>query len=243
MTARLSVWPQSCLTNKRAAHAAQRVRCSFVAAQRARAAASFIVAVPLLASCHTSHHDREHGDLPYALPYATADQLFFSNLRQLCDATFTGQVVSNQVVDADWIGQALTVGPVACTFGEIRMPLAVGADASRTWVLSESQTCPDYGDILFKHEHVEVDGTPSAVTNYGGCSQANSIDSLSFPADEATKANFMANGIPQSNTNVWTLTLDPEAQTLTYALARPATHTDPARDFRAEFDLSSRFPG
>ncbi|MEM9599687.1 MAG: hypothetical protein AAF926_01570 [Pseudomonadota bacterium] len=156
---------------------------------------------------------------------------FFTNMQALCGKTLTGSVVSDQAVDADWIGQVLTVGPVTCEPDVMRMPLAVGDDQSRTWVLGHS------GDaLIFRHEHVEPDGSPSAVTDYGGPARADGTAARQdFPADEATKANFTANGIAVSNPNVWTLSIDDEA--LRYALARPATDTAPARDFRAVFPL------
>ena len=158
---------------------------------------------------------------------------FFENMTSLCDRTVEGQVVSNQDVDADWIGQTLIVGPVTCEADVIRMPLAVGADESRTWVLSRVED-----GLEFRHEHVEPDGSPSPVTEYGGYAawDEGTPQRQSFPADESTKANFTENNIPVSNTNVWTFTLD--GSTLTYALARPATDLGPERDFRAEFDLN-----
>ncbi|WP_298916851.1 hypothetical protein [uncultured Algimonas sp.] len=166
-------------------------------------------------------------------PTTDADDVaFFTNMQSLCDRTVEGRVISDQAVDADWIGQRLVVGPVACTDDVIRMPLAVGDDESRTWVLSLT------GDgLLFRHEHVEPDGSPSAVTQYGGLAQPGGTEMRqSFPADAQTKANFTENAIPVSNTNVWTFTLDGDR--LTYALARPATELGPERDFRAEFGLS-----
>ncbi|GLQ20887.1 hypothetical protein ACFFUB_07970 [Algimonas porphyrae] len=161
----------------------------------------------------------------------TASDAFFDNMLALCDRTVTGEVVSDQAVDADWIGQVLTVGPVSCSEDVIRMPLAVGSDMSRTWVLGRT------GDaLIFRHIHVEPDGTPSAVTDYGGPARdGGTAQRQDFPADEQTKANFTENGIAVSNPNVWTLSID--GQALRYALARPATDTAPARDFRAEFPL------
>ena len=158
---------------------------------------------------------------------------FFENMTSLCDRTVEGRVVSNQDVDADWIGQTLVVGPVTCETDVIRMPLAVGEDRSRTWVLSRVED-----GLEFRHEHVEPDGSPSAVTQYGGYAawDEGTATRQAFPADEKTKANFTENGIPVSNTNVWTFTLD--GSTLTYALARPETELGPERDFRAEFDLN-----
>lgn len=161
------------------------------------------------------------------------ERVFMIEMRSLCGGTYEGRVISEQAVDADWIGETLTLGPVSCTRKTIRMPLAVGDDTSRTWVLTET---PD--GLLFKHEHVEPDGSPSAVTNYGGLAlKDGEIFSRSFPADEETKANFTENGIARSNPNVWTFTFNIERDMLTYSLARPATETDEARDFRAEFDL------
>jgi hypothetical protein len=163
-----------------------------------------------------------------------SERVFMLEMRALCGGTYEGRVISDQAVDADWIGEALILGPVSCRRGVMRLPLAVGEDGSRTWVLTET---PE--GLLFKHEHVEPDGSPSPVTQYGGLAvQDRAIFSRSFPADEETKAIFTENGIARSNTNVWTLTFDRERETLTYSLARPATETDPARDFRAEFDLT-----
>lgn len=177
------------------------------------------------------------GIAPLALaacaPSQNASDAFFTNMQSICDQTLTGQVESDQAVDADWIGQVLTVGPVSCSGDVIRMPLAVGDDRSRTWVLGRTGE-----DLIFRHIHVEPDGTPSAVTDYGGPARdGGTAQRQDFPADEQTKANFTENGIARSNTNVWTLTIDDEA--LRYALARPATDSEPARDFRAVFPLRS----
>ena len=160
------------------------------------------------------------------------EDAFFNAMTDLCGQTFQGRVVSNQEIDADWISELLILGPVECDYETIRMPLAVGSDQSRTWVLSVAT-----GGLIFRHEHVEPDGSPSAVTQYGGrAAPDGTAQRQAFPADDQTKANFTENGIPVSNTNVWTFTLD--GSTLTYALARPATDLGPERDFRAEFDLN-----
>lgn len=155
---------------------------------------------------------------------------FFDNMTALCGGSYLGQITSDQAEDADWIASVLVVGPVTCETDVIRMPLAVGEDMSRTWVLSRT------GDELeFRHEHVEPDGSPSAVTQYGGFAQVGgSATRQDFPTDELTRENFYENGLIVSLPNVWTLSFD--GKTLGYGLFRPATETDPARDFRAEFD-------
>jgi len=157
---------------------------------------------------------------------------FFENMLVLCGQTVSGRVISEQEVDADWRASDLVVGPVTCVSDTIRLPLAVGENTSRTWVLSRTKS-----DLIFRHEHVEPDGSPSAVTQYGGVArEGGTAARQDFPADAATKANFQENGLAASLPNVWTLSLDNDR--LLYALARPATEADPARDFRAEFPLN-----
>ena len=183
-----------------------------------------------------------------AAPAAQSDaDVFFTTLQgTLCGRTVTGRVVSDQAVDAEWRGETLSLGPVACEVSAITadmppragdavmvMPLAVGEDASRVWTLR-----PHPDGVEFRHFHYEPDGSPSAVTSYGGVNlPGGTAAEQRFPADAATQAVFTENGIARSNPNIWTLRLDEEAGTLTYALARPATESDPARDFRAVFDL------
>ena len=158
---------------------------------------------------------------------------FLANLQTLCGQTLTGSVVSDQAVDADWRGEVLRVGPVFCEEGEVRMALAVGADESREWVVEHND-----GDLRFLHYHTEPDGSPSAVTRYGGPAEPGGTATVQrFGTDAATRANFTENGIARSIPNIWTLTVDPEAGRLSYSLARPATETDEARDFRAEFTV------
>lgn len=159
------------------------------------------------------------------------DVAFLDNLSSLCGGTYSGSMVSDQSVDADWAEAALVVGPVSCDAGVVRMPLAVGEDTSRTWVVSRGEE-----GLEFRHEHVEPDGSPSAVTQYGGYARGDGTATRqAFPADELTRENFIENDIPESVPNVWTLTF--EDGVLGYALARPATETAVARDFRAEFDI------
>jgi hypothetical protein len=158
-------------------------------------------------------------------------EAFFENLTALCGGSYLGQITSDQAVDADWIASVLIVGPVTCEADEIRMPLAVGDDTSRTWVVSRSED-----ELEFRHEHIEPDGSPSAVTQYGGfASVGGSAERQEFPADERTRENFYENGLTASLPNIWTLSFD--GDTLGYGLFRPATDTDPARDFRAVFEV------
>ena len=159
---------------------------------------------------------------------------FLASLDPLCGNTYPGKVISTQEVDAEWRAQALTLGPVECGDKTVRMPLAVGEDTSRTWIVRISGS-----GLSLRHQHLHSDGTPDAVSLYGGfAAEGGTATRQAFPADEWTQALFLENDLPASVTNTWTLQIEP-GENLTYALARPATDSDPARDFRAEFDLSN----
>lgn len=178
-----------------------------------------VLSAPLLSACATR---------------AAPTDAFFSNLKSLCGQTLTGAVVSDQAVDADWRGEVLRVGPVACTDDTVRMALAVGADMSREWVVERLGD-----DVRFLHYHTEPDGSPSAVTRYGGTAEPGGSATVQrFGTDAATRENFAANGIARSIPNIWTLRVDPAGRTLAYSLERPATATEDARDFRAEFTVA-----
>lgn len=154
-------------------------------------------------------------------------------LQSLCGNSYQGKVVSTDAVDEDWRAEVLTLGPVRCpSVNRFEMPLAVGANTSRTWVITGT------GDSLeLRHQHVLEDGSPDPVTEYGGPIQGfpkvvGAIAKMDFPADKKTIQNFMDNGLEASVTNVWTLEISPR-QTLSYELNRENRH------FRAEFDLKT----
>lgn len=152
---------------------------------------------------------------------------FESRLRALCGQAFVGEIVSDDAVDDDWRGERIVVA-VQCMPDAIRMPLHVGDDRSRTWVLTRS------GDVLeLRHDHRHEDGSADALTQYGGFASANSSGSRqNFPADDATKALFDREGIPVSKQNVWAMEVRPSHAQLAYEMARPE------RFFRIEFDTS-----
>ena len=118
-------------------------------------------------------------------------------------------------------------GYTYCSANEVRIPFAVGEDRSRTWVLTRTAD-----GVRLKHDHRHEDGTPDRRTNYGGDSApGGTAERQSFPADAESKALFVADGIPQSVTNVWTVEIQP-GQAFVYQLRRPDRH------FRVGFDLS-----
>lgn len=153
--------------------------------------------------------------LTFAVPGALAGEkqdAFFARLSSLCGATFEGASVFPQDAADAFAGKKLVAHVASCKADEIRIPFAVGADKSRTWIIERKAA------LTLKHDHRHEDGTPDAVTMYGGAANdSGSGDAQSFMADAHT-----AKLIPAALTNVWTISLSPDGRTLTYYLERDA---------------------
>ena len=157
-----------------------------------------------------------------------AQTAFFQNLKKLCGQQFEGVTEYPQDPAHPMVGKRLVMSVATCSEREVRIPLQVGEDKSRTWVL----TLSDKG-LLLKHDHRHADGTPDEQTNYGGWAKAEgSANKQQFAADEET-----AKLIPDAATNVWTLEIDAEKQQFTYALER---HNAPR--YKGVFSLKPPMP-
>jgi len=158
-------------------------------------------------------------------PYDT----FMNRIAALCGQAFAGRVTANEpAAPGDpFEGQALVMHVRECGATEIRIPFHVGEDRSRTWVLTWS----DAG-VRVKHDHRHADGTPDAVTMYGGdTTDPGTPTRQSFPVDAESRALFEREGLTASLTNVWAMEIEP-GRRFVYELARPG------RVFRVEFDLT-----
>lgn len=154
---------------------------------------------------------------------------FEAALTPLCGQAFEGRIVTTDAVDDDWRAERLVMHVRECEPGYFAVPLFVGADRSRTWVLTEN------GDSWeLRHDHRHEDGEPDVLTMYGGFA-STPPDALrqEFPADQSTKDLFDAQNIPVSKTNVWAVDVNPDANIFAYELRRPE------RFLRVEFDTSS----
>jgi hypothetical protein len=150
----------------------------------------------------------------------------FDRLGELCGQAFAGRVVSEDPRDADWASQRLVMHVRECSEETIRIPLHVGEDRSRTWVISRTQT-----GLRLKHDHRHEDGSEDVLTQYGGDTVAMpGAERAEFPADAYSRELFEREGIPASMENVWSIVLTDAG--FTYALDRPDRH------FEAEFDLT-----
>jgi hypothetical protein len=156
-------------------------------------------------------------------------EAWWQRLQALCGQAFAGEVVRMPADDTVFRGQPLVIHVRDCTPERVRIPLVVGEDRSRTWVLSRRE-----GRIELKHEHRHADGSFDAVTNYGGLSSnAGSADSQLFPADEDTRLAIPGSGLR----SVWLIEIHP-GERLVYAANRVGTE----RGFRIDFDLSRVVP-
>ncbi|PWF55051.1 hypothetical protein C7C56_004015 [Massilia glaciei] len=142
---------------------------------------------------------------------ARAQGAFFAQLGKLCGATYEGASVFPRDPADSFAGKKLVAHIAACKPEEIRIPFLVGEDRSRTWIIRNERT-----GLTLKHDHRHADGTPDAVTMYGGlASDGGTTLAQSFLADAHT-----AELIPAASTNVWTLSLSADASTMTYYLER-----------------------
>ena len=177
---------------------------------------------------------------------------YWTEISALCGQTLYGKMVSNETVDADMAGRPMRMTVASCSDTEIRIPFHIGPledggkwDISRTWLLRKTAK-----GIELKHDHRHEDGTQDAVTNYGGewvntapktIACAGQLLKIEFPVDAESIANFRANGLPKSVTNVWSIGIQKSGcpadgggknARFTYELNRTGEH---ARHFKVAF--------
>jgi hypothetical protein len=163
-----------------------------------------------------------------AQPLSQEQEQFWAALTELCGQAFEGRVIEAPAGDTTFVDRRLVMHVRECDPEVIRIPFHVGADRSRTWVLTRLPN-----GIRLKHDHRHEDGSEDEVTMYGGDTAApGTAQRQEFPADAHT-----ASLIPAARTNVWTVEVVP-GRMYAYALRREGTD----RRFRVEFDLTNPVP-
>ncbi|MFP4207690.1 MAG: hypothetical protein ACLFSC_03460 [Wenzhouxiangella sp.] len=160
---------------------------------------------------------------------SSSQEQFWTALENLCGQAFAGEMTAfARPADDGWLDQAVVMHVRECSADEIRIPLHVGQDRSRTWVLSRHPS-----GLRLNHDHRHADGSEDAVSWYGGhTTDPGRAWRQTFPADDYSKALFLAEGLAVSTANFWSMELRPAAGQFAYELVRPGRH------FRAEFDLT-----
>lgn len=166
-------------------------------------------------------------------PAADPQARFMARMAALCGQAFAGRLVTDDPADRDMAGKPLVMHVASCSDDEIRIPFHVGDDRSRTWVITRTAT-----GLRLKHDHWHEDGSPDAVTMYGGdTARTGTATRQEFPVDAESIALFRANGLERSATNVWAV--EGGDWLFAYELRR----APPAqRHFRVEFDLARPVP-
>jgi hypothetical protein len=163
-------------------------------------------------------------------PQRTAADGFMEKLQTLCGKSFGGKVVSTDALDVDMAKEVLRMTVQDCTPTEVRVPFVVGADASRTWVVTRTDT-----GLRLKHVHRHADGVEDKLSQYGGDTMSGGTAvRQEFPADQFSKDLFQREGNPASVTNVWAMEVTDAM--FAYELRRAE------RFFRVEFDLTAPLP-
>ncbi len=153
-----------------------------------------------------------------------ASAIFWTNLQKLCGKAFAGVVIAAPEGDTAFANKELVMHVRSCEKNRVRIPFFVGADKSRTWVLTRQKN----GRILLKHDHRHEDGKPDKVTMYGGLTTNLGVETRQmFPADEETVKVIAA-----AATNVWWIDLTANDY-FSYNLRRMGTD----RYFSIKFDL------
>jgi hypothetical protein len=167
-----------------------------------------------------------NADTAQKIPSVAAQDAFFESLTALCGKAFTGTIAVDNAPSDSFTDKLLVMHVRQCNKNQILVPFHVGADSSRTWVITKTGA-----GLSLKHDHRHQDGTEDELTQYGG----HTIDAgwpqvQSFPADAYTKQLFVDSQIPQSIGNTWQFFIYPDK--FSYRLVRQG------REFRVDFDLT-----
>lgn len=140
----------------------------------------------------------------------TARSAFFANLGKQCGATFEGAASVTPDRPGDhFVGRKLVLHIASCSADEIRIPFAVGDNRSRTIIIRYDGTV-----LSVKHDHRHENGTPEAVTMYGGpAADGGSALMQSFTSD-----SYTTKLLPNMLNPLWILRLSEDGQTVRYDL-------------------------
>ena len=153
-----------------------------------------------------------------------AQDAFMDELSALCGRAFRGEAT---LASGPGFEDEMIMHVRRCSPEEIQIPLHVGENRSRTWIVTRTEE-----GLRLKHDHRLEDGSDDPITQYGGDTEdPGTALSQSFPADA-----FTAELIPEASTNVWTMTIEPGSR-FVYHLTR---HGEPRATF--EFDLTDEVP-
>ena len=174
----------------------------------------------------------------FAKRVAEPADAFMAAIAAHCGKAYAGRIVANRPASNTpdpFEGKALVMHVRGCSdpTRSLEVPFHVGDDHSRTWLLTRTS-----GGVRLKHDHRHADGSPDAMTMYGGdTSRSGTPVRQEFPVDAESIALFSRDGRSVSTENTWSMEIHPRM--FAYELARPTSALNPeGRMFRVEFDLT-----
>lgn len=188
--------------------------------------------LPLAGALLMSACNSQRDTVAHDVSQAPADA-FMAAVAAHCGKAFEGRIAVNEPkTDAadPFDGKRLVMHVRGCEdpAHQLRIPFHVGDDHSRTWVLTRTDT-----GLRLKHDHRHADGSPDAVTMYGGDSKPpGTAQRQAFPVDADSVAMFRKDNMAVSTTNTWAMEIEPDER-FVYELTRPD-----GRRFQVVFDLS-----
>lgn len=156
---------------------------------------------------------------------APEQEVFWERLTALCGQAFEGRMVEGPPDDSWWEADRIVIQVRSCEGDEVRIPLHVDEDRSRSWVVTRTAA-----GLRLKHDHRLEDGSPDASnTDYGGDTAGPGSEwRQEFPADA-----YSVNAVPGRASQLWFLELRPGDE-FVYGLRRDET----GLRYHVEFDLS-----
>jgi hypothetical protein len=149
---------------------------------------------------------------------------FMAQLQALCGNAYRGEMAVGSAQDTLFADREMVIHVRECREDEVRIPLHVEGDRSRTWIVTRL----DDG-LRLKHDHRHEDGTEDEITQYGG----DTVDEGTAAMQEFHADDFTAELVPAAATNIWTIEVVP-GERFSYSLRREAED----RYVRFDFDLS-----
>ncbi|HWH22607.1 MAG TPA: hypothetical protein VNT25_04850 [Allosphingosinicella sp.] len=158
-----------------------------------------------------------------ALP--AEQEAFWSRLKSLCGKAFRGRVAdATDYYAKTFGGKAVVIHVMDCSPDRIHIPLHIGEDRSRNWILTRAD-----GTIRLKHDHRHKDGSEDKVTQYGGDAPIPGLPHRQiFPADAHTGSM-----LPERADNFWFM--DFVKDSFQYGVHWPRA----GHSVRLEFDLTA----
>jgi len=185
-------------------------------------AAALLALIPALAACGSTRDES-----------ADPQSAFLVELAALEGRAYAGRVLADEPAQAanPFAGQTLVMHVRRVEPDRLEIPFHVGADRSRTWVITRTPQ-----GLRLKHDHRHADGSEDELTQYGGdTADRGSARRQEFPVDAYSRALFERTQRSVSTTNVWAMEIEP-GRSFVYELARKG------RMFRVEFDLTQPIP-